>query len=48
MLEKSYYTPTHFCNGNYRRLQSLISHISSLVDGISLLMVNAEPIVEGK
>ena len=47
MLEKSFYTPTHFCSGNYRRLQCLISHISSLVDGISRLMGTAEPIVEG-
>ncbi|XP_053380298.1 kinesin-like protein KIF14 [Mercenaria mercenaria] len=47
-LEKSFHGSVQYCTGNYRRCEALISHVSSLVEGIGLLVQNAEPIVEGR
>ncbi|KAL5013073.1 hypothetical protein ScPMuIL_011624 [Solemya velum] len=39
--------PVQFYNLSYRRSQGLISHISNLTDGATLLLQAAKPIVEG-
>ncbi|KAL4216665.1 cerebellar granular layer structural organization [Mactra antiquata] len=38
----------HYCNNDYRRCQGLVSHISSLVEGVHLLIQYTEPVVYGK
>ncbi|KAK3605864.1 hypothetical protein CHS0354_017768 [Potamilus streckersoni] len=48
LQEGSLAQPAQLCGAHYKRSQALISHISSLVESVGLLIQTSEPVIEGK